>query len=390
MKKDVEINEENVIRTITTYPKEKFVGHWKSGRLYPLYNVVENNGSMFLSLNGKMKEEPFVAYNGETNTFSANEGWSIKEMSADSRLTAMSDTADIQEITALINAAVAPLQEEIDELKSQIRYSTIVHFLTFEVGDSGYVSLTIPKGCVYSFDQRLWKDARQRVTVNLYPSDSKKVYVCGDKVSFANNRFGTSGTGTVSCSGNIMSLYDAWHDVKAIPSNYTFGYAFYGCTNLTSAPELPATTLSNRCYDSMFQGCTSLTSVPEQLPAVNLAIGCYASMFQGCTSLRSSPELPATTLVASCYQRMFKGCTSLISPPTLEAGELVNECYVEMFYDCSSLNYMEALFLTEPINLYTRDWLSGVAASGTFIKNAEAEWDKRGDNAVPDGWEIET
>ena len=33
---------------------------------------------------------------------------------------------------------------------------------------------------------------------------------------------------------------------------------FAGCTSLTTAPELPATTLADYCYMSMFQGCTKL------------------------------------------------------------------------------------------------------------------------------------
>ena len=34
-------------------------------------------------------------------------------------------------------------------------------------------------------------------------------------------------------------------------------------------------------------------------------------MFQGCTSLTTAPELPATTLVSNCYNNMFQGCTNL-------------------------------------------------------------------------------
>ena len=34
-------------------------------------------------------------------------------------------------------------------------------------------------------------------------------------------------------------------------------------------------------------------------------------MFSGCTSLTQAPELPATTLADSCYNVMFKGCSSL-------------------------------------------------------------------------------
>ena len=36
---------------------------------------------------------------------------------------------------------------------------------------------------------------------------------------------------------------------------------FSGCTGLTSAPVLPATTLNTDCYWSMFSGCTNLRLV---------------------------------------------------------------------------------------------------------------------------------
>jgi hypothetical protein len=36
---------------------------------------------------------------------------------------------------------------------------------------------------------------------------------------------------------------------------------FYGCTSLTQAPELPATTLASNCYQYMFNGCTNLNYI---------------------------------------------------------------------------------------------------------------------------------
>ncbi len=36
---------------------------------------------------------------------------------------------------------------------------------------------------------------------------------------------------------------------------------FYGCTALTKAPELPATTLKMGCYSQMFKGCSNLKEV---------------------------------------------------------------------------------------------------------------------------------
>lgn len=68
--------------------------------------------------------------------------------------------------------------------------------------------------------------------------------------------------------------------------------------------------MANYCYSSMFQGCTSLTSAPS-LPATTLANSCYRSMFQECTSLTSAPSLPATTLAGSCYRYMFSGCKKI-------------------------------------------------------------------------------
>ena len=36
---------------------------------------------------------------------------------------------------------------------------------------------------------------------------------------------------------------------------------FWNCTSLTTAPELPATTLASECYSGMFNGCTSLNYI---------------------------------------------------------------------------------------------------------------------------------
>ena len=164
---------------------------------------------------------------------------------------------------------------------------------------------------------------------------------------------------------------------------------FSECTELTSAPELPATEMGSYCYNGMFANCTKLTSAPE-LPAKRLESNCYNCMFEGCTSLTSAPELPATYLVRECYHSMFNGCTSLASAPKLPAKELIRNCYQLMFKDCSKLRYVKALFTTSPSEETTKDWLSGVAASGTFVKSKNATWNVTGVHSIPKGWKIET
>jgi hypothetical protein len=61
-----------------------------------------------------------------------------------------------------------------------------------------------------------------------------------------------------------------------------------------------------------------------------------------------------------------------------------------MFNGCSNLNYIKAMFTTEPSTTYTNNWVNGVSASGTFVKNSTAQWNVTGVNGVPSGWTVET
>lgn len=167
-----------------------------------------------------------------------------------------------------------------------------------------------------------------------------------------------------------------------------YNYMFYGCTALTEAPVLSATTLAYSCYGNMFNGCTSLTTAPV-LSATTLANNCYQYMFNGCTSLTTAPELPATALTNYCYQYMFQGCTALTEAPELPATTLSGDCYRSMFQACTSLNYIKAMFTTPPSSTYTANWVNGVAATGTFVKNAAATWATTGNNGIPTGWTVE-
>jgi hypothetical protein len=65
-----------------------------------------------------------------------------------------------------------------------------------------------------------------------------------------------------------------------------------------------------------------------------------------------------------------------------------------MFQNCTKLNYIKAMFTTTPTgaspNYYTQNWVSGVASSGTFVKNSTASWTTTGVNGIPTGWTVQT
>ena len=152
----------------------------------------------------------------------------------------------------------------------------------------------------------------------------------------------------VACTGDIRTLQD-WRNYNIVETrNARFCDLFLNCSVLTSAPELPATELEDRCYYGMFYGCTSLTAAPE-LPATELEDRCYSTMFENCTSLKSAPELPATKLASFCYYEMFYGCTSLTSAPKLSAIELAEACYCKIFYGCKNLSSVTMLAPSDKI-----------------------------------------
>lgn len=207
-------------------------------------------------------------------------------------------------------------------------------------------------------------------------SSNKDMYVYGNVMSLIGaDNYATNTTLTEKYA--LFSLFDSNthlknHDTKDLVLPATtltdscYNYMFYK-TGLTRAPQLPATTLANGCYQSMFSTCSSmaqacelpatamkpysyanmfracpaLTTAPA-LPATALADYCYSYMFYG-SGITAAPQLPATTLARYCYNMMFGWCSSLTAAPELPATELADYCYRAMFVSCKQLTTPSAL-----------------------------------------------
>ena len=117
----------------------------------------------------------------------------------------------------------------------------------------------------------------------------------------------------VKCTGDIRTLINYADYSTDNTGTAKFCYLFSGCTQITSAPELPAKTLATFCYEHMFEGCTALTSAPE-LPAKTLANYCYRYMFNGCTNLSSVTMLATDVGANDCLRSwLFDAGTGAIS-----------------------------------------------------------------------------
>ena len=178
-------------------------------------------------------------------------------------------------------------------------------------------------------------DLRLRGTNNTKGTSSPFL---NDNNSFDHSNIQFSTKNEVACKGDIRTLLD-YKNYKTVNTNNAHFYQLFAdCTQLISAPELPATTLADNCYSAMFVRCSSLISAPK-LPATTLAKNCYCDMFNGCTNLTSAPELPATTLAADCYIHMFEDCTKLSTvtmlAPSDEIANKYNACF-RWLYDAGT------------------------------------------------------
>ena len=288
----------------------------------------------------------------------------------------------------VISSCEVPSKELVDDIKKP---------LTFRATQDGS---TVTLARKYSTPGAFQKSRDGGNTWTDYTFGSKITLNTGDEVSFRAKADRTSGqedqyyfyfemTGKIEAWHNVMSLYRT-NDFATYNTvlRYAFYWLFKDCTSLTKAPVLPATTLTYYCYSGMFWGCTSLTKAPV-LPATTLDNYCYRNMFWDCASLTEAPELPATTLVEGCYLGMFRGCTSLTKTPELLATTLTLHCYNTMFYNCSNLNEVHckipSSYSSSDISSYANSWLEGVASTGTFYTNADANWSS-GASGIPTGW----
>ena len=170
-------------------------------------------------------------------------------------------------------------------------------YLAFQAIESGTFSFT--NAIDYSLDGGATWTTLNANTNSPNISAGEKIVWRGTLTPNLSNGIGTfSATGKFNVEGNIMSLAygDNFVGKDSIPHNdYYFSKLFYNNTNVVSAAGLTTpSVLYNNCYQNMFGGCTSLTTAPT-LPATTLVSNCYNAMFSGCTSLRYIKAMFTTT-----------------------------------------------------------------------------------------------
>ncbi len=215
----------------------------------------------------------------------------------------------------------------------------------------------------------------------------------GDSVQFWNSatRLGTSSsnycsfvlTGTISARGNVLSLINF--------SRNCYAWSFYQLFNdnhaLITSPEIPADTLGESCCRRMLRN-TNITEAPD-IRGTLLVYTCCYDMLAYCKSLLRFPRFSTNTVNGMALYSMCAYDTSLTSANLEPIEEVKTDSLTYLFYGCKSLNEISVGFTSWTHNGYscTKSWVSGVAASGTFIKPTALP-EEYGVDRIPTGWTV--
>ena len=188
----------------------------------------------------------------------------------------------------------------------------------------------------------------------------------GDVVQLYSLNSSLGGSAVAGARGTTRAVDDGAKYINIRPSMKTEIYGnvmslLKGKDNLESATTIEA----NNAFYGLFAGAEKLVNNTERLLV-----------------------LPATTLTEGCYQDMFNGCKGIEKAPELPAPKLEKNCYQEMFYDCAKLNSVKCLATDIKAENSTKDWLgkAGTEATGEKVLETLVPMTANSDDGVPTSW----
>ena len=239
--------------------------------------------------------------------------------------------------------------------------------LTFVASEDGIITVTFNGGIILANDihyiinrgaeQTIAKNTQGTYNITVKKGDIVQLYSINTSL----------GVSAVAAARSVTRGVD--NDAKYInirPSMKTEIYGnvmslLKGKDNLESATTIEA----NNAFYGLFAGAEKLVNNTERLLV-----------------------LPATTLTEGCYQDMFNGCKGIEKAPELPAPKLEKGCYQEMFYDCAKLNHVKCLATDIKAENSTKDWLgkAGTEATSKPVLESVVDMKAGSDDGVPEAW----
>lgn len=227
---------------------------------------------------------------------------------------------------------------------SPFEYDYSNDYLTFKILENTTIRLTGADtvGFYYSTDNgETWTNLTRDLTSGVQFNAGTKVLWKRTFDSSSKN-LSFSGTGSFEVCGNIMSMAygDDFRGKTSLEGKNSVFYSmfsyFYNVIKSIEHLILPATTLSNNCYEYMFSNATAITKAPD-LIATNVNTYAYHGMFQYCSSLLETPAICATTFGSQACLNMFNGCSALTETAAMVVNSAGGQSFENMYANCSGI-----------------------------------------------------
>lgn len=216
--------------------------------------------------------------------------------------------------------------------------------------DASWSGMTSGSSYSITKDSKIYVRAKSSITLNTHISGNGKFSCCGNIMSLLGEQETAFPVGIFKgLFSGCTSLVSAKNlELPDIVSTSGYTAMFLNCSNLISAPELPATELKTSCYESMFEGCTRLLTTPTILQGETLKEKCYFQMFKNCFNISETPKINARSMEGSrCCEGMFMNCTCLQKASPLLSDNVVDNGYEKMFENCTSLQVSPPILARE-------------------------------------------
>lgn len=239
--------------------------------------------------------------------------------------------------------------------------------LTILPQDDGKITVTFNNGITLAGDIHYTINDGQEQTIAKNTAGAFDIEVKkGDVVQLYSQNSALGGGSSSAARALTRAVDDGAKYINIRPSMKTeiFGNVMSllkGKDNLESATTIEA----NNAFYGLFAGADKLVNNADRLLV-----------------------LPATTLTEGCYQDMFNGCKGIEKAPELPAPKLEKNCYQEMFYDCAKLNHVKCLATDIKAENSTKDWLgkAGTEAIGEKVLETLIPMKTDSDDGVPTSW----
>jgi len=181
-----------------------------------------------------------------------------------------------------------------------IKYIAPEPFYVMPLDNNGGVTVTRNSGASeinlqYSLDKTTWESLTiaEGETHSFVSAANQKIYFKG------------------IVNGNALNALNGWK-IRAT-TNYNIGGHLVSILRTDWASVNQINGEGNNRFKSFFANDTNLIDAGALIMPTNAIASCYREMFKGCTNLTTAPDLPAATLMNFSYEDMFRDCSSLTS-----------------------------------------------------------------------------